>query len=494
MLEEIKNYCKDELGEFNNTFSNHRKSIITTVAYLIGVDDEKLTCEERFDVLEYNKLKTNEEATIIKYLCRLRTQFFRNYKSIDDARKFNMRSLDDLSEYLDVEGITYLRSKQIEINSTSKKTPSIIIANLNQYILDNIDKVKSLFPDWIKFEYIKSLFLMPGGYAGHNGINLKTNSQKIYNIIFEENKAYGRQRSLFPYQMYINWPYPFRETDGNILFNDLKFLKMLYGAFNDRFQASGYVVDAHTDTKEDIYTFLDESNNVSIFVDCENVDPYAFCATLLNLDKDIISKIKKIVLYDDVNTSTAWDYITKILSIPVDKKDIQRVLDNKSLIDITMTAGVCKAYYSENMDSIILASSDSDFWGLIKQLPEAHFLVLNEHYKTSSAIIEQMNQNNIKHCYMNDFAQDIIQKFKFEVLFKGLLKHVNHFNETGEFIYLNVDELLEELFFDANILGAEGQIKKEKEAFYNKYLKNGLLLKPVNENGKLRFKIELYKK
>mgnify|MGYP003293382097 CR=1 FL=1 len=32
---------------------------------------------------EYERLKTNENATIIKYLCRLRTQFLRNYKNIE---------------------------------------------------------------------------------------------------------------------------------------------------------------------------------------------------------------------------------------------------------------------------------------------------------------------------------------------------------------------------------------------------------------------------
>jgi hypothetical protein len=53
---------------------------------------------------------------------------------------------------------------------------------------------------------------------------------------------------------------------------------------------------------------------------------------------------------------------------------------------------------------------------------------------------------------------------------------------------------LQDLFYDANIIGAEGQIEKEKDAFFNKYLKSGLLLKPVTENGKTVLKIEIYKK
>ena len=59
---------------------------------------------------------------------------------------------------------------------------------------------------------------------------------------------------------------------------------------------------------------------------------------------------------------------------------------------------------------------------------------------------------------------------------------------------LDVDELLRELFYEANIQAEEGQLNKEKEAFYNKYLKKGLLLKPVEVDGRLRLKIELEKK
>ncbi len=491
-FDEIMEYFEDDI--FDDHFENYRKNIITIIAYLIGVPDEKFTGEDRFDIGEFEKLKTNENATTIRYLSRLRTQFLKNYKNIDDGIRFEMRPLETMTEYLDVGAIKYLRRKEIEINITNAKSPTVNISYINQYIVDNIDKIKPLIPDWIKFQYIKALFLMPGGYAGHNGSNIRNDYKKIFNVILEAGRIFAAQRSEYPYQMYIAWPKIFRETDGNILYNDLKFLRMLYAANGDRFQACRYVVDAKEETKEEIYEFLDEALNVAIFVDCENVDPYSFGATILNLDDNELNKIKKIVLYDDVNTSTAWDYITDIINIPIVKKDIERLLDNKSLVDITMTAGVCEEYYRNNMESIILASSDSDFWGLIKQLPSARFLVLNEFRKTSPAIIEQLDKYKIQHCFMSDFAQDKVQQFKSDVLYLGLVERIKHFNKTGEFGTLDVEELLQELFYDANIGGAENQVIKEKEAFFNKYLKNGLLIKPVREDGKLVFKIEIYKK
>ena len=491
-LDEMIEYFEDDI--LDDHFENYRKNIVTIIAYLIGVPDEKLLVEDRVDSNEYEKIKTNENANIIRCLCKLRTQFLKNYKSIDDAHKFELRPLETLTEYLDVEAIKFLRRKNIEVNITNAKSPSVNIAYINQYILDNIDKIKTLIPDWVKFQYVKALFLMPGGYSGHNGNNIRNDYKKIFNTILDLGRTYVAQRSEYPYQMYINWPKPFRESDGNILFNDLKFLKLLYSANGDRFQASRYVVDAKEETKEEIYEFLDEAYSVAIFVDCENVDPYSFGATILNLDDKEISKIKKIVLYDDVNTSTAWDYITDIINLPIVKKDIQRLLDNKSLVDITMTAGVCEEHYRNNMDSIILASSDSDFWGLIQQLPSARFLVLNEFRKTSPAILEQLDKYKIQHCFMSDFAQDKVQQFKSDVLYLGLVERIKQFNKTGTFGTLDIDALLQELFYDADIDGAESQVEREKEAFFNKYLKNGLMLKPVTEDGKRNFKIELYKK
>ena len=174
-FDEMLEYFGDDVSESNDHFENYRKNIITVVAYLIGVPDDKFTSDERFDIDEYEKLKTNENATIIKYLCRLRTQFLRNYKNIDDARKYDLRPLEKMSDYLDIEGMKYLRARGIEVNVPNARTPSVNIAYLNQYILDNIDKAKTLIPDWVKFQYIKSLFLMSGGYAGHNGTNIKNN-------------------------------------------------------------------------------------------------------------------------------------------------------------------------------------------------------------------------------------------------------------------------------------------------------------------------------
>ncbi len=403
-----------------------------------------------------------------------------------------------MPDLLSVESIKYLRENNIEIIYISGNSSNITlnIAYINQYIQEYIDKIKNIIPEWIKFSYIRALFLMSGTYSGHEGNNIRTKNdqQRVIKKIHEIRGMYLSKKNLYPYQTYISWPYPFRESDGNILFNDVKFLKLLYAANKDRFQANEYLIDAKSDTKEEIYQFVDEAKNIAIFVDCENVDPYCFSATLLNLDNTSLSKIKKIVLYDDVNTSTAWDYIETILNIPIEHKQVVRVLENKSLVAIALTTGVCEEFYRNDVESIILASSDSDFWGLIENLPSARFLVLNERRKTSNIILGKLDEKNIWHCFLNDFALDKVQQFKTNVLQRGLWKKIEEFNSSGTFGTLDVEDLIQELFYDANICGAESQINKEKESFFNKYLKNGFIVRPTEEDGRIVLKMDYIKK
>ena len=111
----------------------------------------------------------------------------------------------------------------------------------------------------------------------------------------------------------------------------------------------------------------------------------------------------------------------------------------------------------------MLVSSDSDFWAVIEKMDKVKFFVLNEKKKTSQTIVETLNNHGVPHCYMSDFAQDVIQKFKSEVLYLGLESRVREFNETGMFMPLDVEELINEIFGEAYIIAEESQLKKEKE-------------------------------
>ena len=59
---------------------------------------------------------------------------------------------------------------------------------------------------------------------------------------------------------------------------------------------------------------------------------------------------------------------------------------------------------------------------------------------------------------------------------------------------LSIDELIRDIFYDAGIVGSELQINKEKKDFFNSYIKNGFVVVPVEEDGKLVFRMTLNRK
>ena len=351
----------------------------------------------------------------------------------------NLEPLETLTDLISVDLIKYLRNKGIEIVHVNANLTSHI-AYANQIILEKIDLIKDVIPSWIKWEYVKSIFLMPGCYAGFNGSNISNTkqNQKITLAINLTRIKLATYSSFYPYRTYLNWPEnKIKPYYGNILLNDEKFLKILYASFDETFYAKEYVIDATSEDKNSIYDFVEKSINIAILVDCENVDPYRFASVFKNLNEENLEKIKKVILYDDVNTSNAWDYINEYIKLPIEHKEIQRVLNNKSLVDIAMTSGACKEYYQENTESLILASSDSDFYGLISSLAGARFYVLNESDKTSDLILDKLDEANINYCFMDSFAQGEVQDFKNNVLLRNLQSKLNDFNQTKNFVTLN---------------------------------------------------------
>lgn len=490
---DYKDLDEDNLDE-RQDYSNYSKNLISLVGYLLGVKEEILLNNEKFNSDEYYKYDSNYKCKIIRMLSIIRMNFLLSMGKINAGLK-DLIVLEQM-DFIDKDAIKYLRSKDIEVVKVNCSA-QIILSYVNQYIHDYIDDIKDLIPDWVKWDYIRRLFIMNDCMSGKNGEYLKnkSSSAKIINSIKKSKQIYILKRNFYPYGVYMYWPtYKMKSYYGNILFNDEKFLKLVYTANDETFRGSNYVTDASDFKKESIYDFIDESLNVSIFVDCENVDPYRFAAVLLGLDETKIKKIKKIILYNDNNTTNAWNMLGGVVDVLVEQNMIERVLENKSLVDVTMTAGVCKAFYNDMTESIILASSDSDFWGVISALPKARFYVLNESDKTSEAILETFSKNNIKSCFMDEFSLDKAQQFKNNVLISNLNLVIAEFNDSGFFQFDGPKDLVDYLFDVSGITLDFTQKAKEKEKFIDKYLKYGFNIKPIKDSsGEVVYKMEYIK-
>jgi len=215
----------------------------------------------------------------------------------------------------------------------------------------------------------------------------------------------------------MNWD----GTDGgNLLLHDGKFAQKLYDQHNDCFVDLSKLRDASERTKTSIYDFLKGSEKASIIVDCENSDPYKLYAVLKNLDRKELAKISGIVLFDDFHTTNAWKILDEFTEIPVTYKQIDRVKENKSLVDQTLMITATKMAYRENVDSFILAASDSDYWALMQELPDNRFLVMMENSKCGPDIKSAMEQEGIPYCCMDDFCTGNIEEIQERIFLKEL--------------------------------------------------------------------------
>lgn len=240
---------------------------------------------------------------------------------------------DSLNQ-LSLDGINFIKKSSIKLSDH--------IIEINNIISNRIYNCKQLFPIWINWQYIRELFIMPDG--------LKEAGTK------DAVSVYYADLPLYPYQMYINWK---PKDEGNILYNDKKFVTLLYKWHDDQFTEYSKVSDAGDYIKNNIYDYINDSEKIVVVVDCENSDPYKLSATLKRLNYEYTKKISAIILFDDVHAASGWGILENFTRIPVEHILIERLKQNKSLVDIKLTARACQEYYENHVDSFIIVSSDS---------------------------------------------------------------------------------------------------------------------------------------
>lgn len=436
----------DDNKQSYTLYENSTYMVVSKVAYLIGVPKAIFENEHEPPKMEwYEELQRDKNARIIRNLCMLRTAIERHFRKISLAMKYDLKSILSLPEYIPQESLSQLTQDGISIYRANAQ-PIQYILDINKHIANRINNCKCLFPIWLKWEYLRPIFIMPGGTTEKGS---KAAAEEYYSNI-----------DKYPYQVYINWS--FTSSVGNLLYNDKKFVRLLYEYHEDYFADMSKVSDAGQIAKDGIYDFLERSVRTAVVVDCENADPYKLYATLKNLDQAaLLGKISKIILYDDIHTATAWKILEQFTQIPIEHNMIERIKENKSLVDIRLTTGTCREFFQNHTDSFILASSDSDYWGLISAMPEAHFLVLVEDEKCSPAVKKAMVDAGITYCYTDDFCTGNSD----EIRIQAVLNEVKRALDSE--VQFNIQEVLSEAYrlTRANLSTAE------REQFYARYIK-----------------------
>ena len=440
--------------ESNPSFSYQ---IVSIIAFLIGVPSEYFESGRYLSSI-YEELSDDPYAVILRNLCRVRTSFMRNYDKISAEIVYDIKSIDRLSPGLiPNDSIQSLRKAGMELSKANAK-PESYLPRINRYISENIGTCKHLFPLWIQWEYIKDLFLMPDG-------------QKVQRTL-KVMQTYRASINIYPFHCYVN--IPLREN-GNIILNDEKFVRLLYGFHNDRFSDLYKLRDISEESKNALADFFERHEKVAIVVDCENSNPYKLYDALYNIKKNysqLATHVVRVMLFDDQHTTNAWRWLSGFLSFPTEHIDVKRINERKSLVDQCLSAAIQTEYYENKITGFVLASSDSDYWGLISY-SKADFLILAEESKTGSGLKDALRSARIHYCYLDDFATG-------ESRFKDLALKTMVNNYLTESVSLNVEEMMEQIFEDAFM----PLTKNEQRMYYEKILKQ--LRISIEDDGELR--------
>ena len=435
------------------------RALVTTMAYVIGVKEYFLEShyshnEEETSTLE--KLRKNKSATIIRSLCLLRTAFMTNFLRIEQSLD-NLKNIKNMKDYINdecCEAIEFLESQKIEIVLYNKRAQDYC-NHINALIAQHVNNIKDIFPDEIEWNYIKELIVVP--------------RYSVKSVAISEYEKFQGNRDRYPFQCYIHWDMDklqkIEEERGvgtnNLLSLDIKFASVLYNLHDTEFSNKLSFIGAADSTKESIYDFIADADKVDIIIDCENVAPLKFFCMMKALKPSEIGKIRKITLFDDKNTGEAWTIFQSLWNLNIERIEVDRLIETKSVVDMRLALGCQNAYLSENVDSFILVASDSDYWTLISTLKQAKFYVIGESEKCSVKTRAALDEHGIDYCFLETFGEGNAMLFKKFVLMSKIKEY------GASIIGKNCKQLIADILKETHLDFTD----KEVELFYTQYIK-----------------------
>lgn len=427
-------------------FRNYSKSIALTVAYLLGVREEQLI-HLKDDTVEWEpfwgKLQKNENALVIRTLNNIRSNLMLQFKNVSRGTRVtseNYQPLDKMAFFeQDFKTLNRLEIRLYVPGNDINEYLRRIQAEIDR----RIDSVKALFPAWVEFKHIRLMFTMPRD-------------------VETESKKFQHNQNFYPYKRYFYWVYP--EEVGNILITDERLLTLAYSNGGETFMDRQRVVDASDHVRKSIKEFIAQGEKIQFFVDGENISPYSLASALESLGQEELSKIDKIIVYcDAVHSPRAWKMLNSFFTnMRVEIIAVNRIMEEKSLVDHKIVAGVTRAFYADGVDSFILASSDSDFWSVIEDT-KANFLVMVERENCGYSFREIMRNNNVFYCYLDSFRTSQEDK-----LFRAVLRH--ELDEVIEktFPTVNAKNILSQALWQSRREVSDGVF----DELFNTYIKN----------------------
>lgn len=405
------------------------------VTYLLGADKEHLAggfneLYNKYDSLEL--FKKSDLVQKVRSLCRLRQGLIRNYSFYKNCVSFPdpYKGIDeediaialdngfDLKEVFTIEanvaGVVNALTKEI-----SKSVPSALallgvehpMEVAEFFYMFELDKKSGLaqFVNAVKGVNFPYQIII----ARHKRI------EKVLKYVLMHDKnlllgaytlAGGKYTGSFDfseedkfYSKYINNEVVVEGTSDSVIDTDTD---SVVGEAEDVEVANTGVMNTSdedtlsyaTETKI-LQDYLQDKKDVIVYVDCDNVDFFTFLGLFTYLET--CKKIKEIRLYVDDKSSYLWKNIKSIFSDSklLTVQNVKRLKDTKSITDMIIATDICTQVFKGKNYSVMLLSSDSDYYGVMDRLDAGNKTVnyavgYNNTY-TSPCYLNKLEESNI---------------------------------------------------------------------------------------------------
>ena len=144
-------------------FENSTYMVVSKVAYMLGVPASIFeNIHEPLQLDWLTKLDQDHNTRIIRDLCMLRTALLNNHQAINSEIKYNLKNLYSLPHLVPAAAIERLSKDGITIVKANCTVDEYLLT-INGHIQNRINNCKSIFPIWLNWQYIRTLFIMPNG-------------------------------------------------------------------------------------------------------------------------------------------------------------------------------------------------------------------------------------------------------------------------------------------------------------------------------------------
>ena len=145
----------------NIDYPNSTYLVVSKVGYLLGVPKRYFE-QGQLQMEYYDAMDRDKNARLIRNLCIIRNAIEQNYSKINARFRNDTKNLHTLPEYIPQEAIGQLTKDGLNIIKANYKLDNYLI-DINSHISNRINNCQSLLPIWLKWPFIRKLFIMPAG-------------------------------------------------------------------------------------------------------------------------------------------------------------------------------------------------------------------------------------------------------------------------------------------------------------------------------------------